>query len=205
MSILAQNVPDLSEMQEVFAQHPAALEAAAEMNSQATGLRPQCTSRLPIPSRPIRVPSHNARISGFLAFRQAAQSVLGKSLSVAEPRRLVFRSLLGARHTAEGFALNMEFAYHSERGCSYIVTGFAVGCEAGRLSGEGWARSCSCPDFQKRRGPAVSQLQGEARCCKHMRLLLAVMESWQGQAPWMGGISAEYCLPGELFKLAVFG
>jgi len=204
MSILAQTMPDLSEMREAFAQHPAALEAAAEMNSQATGLRPQCSDRQPILSRPVRIPSHNARISGFLAFRQAAQSVLGKSLSVAEPRRLVFRSVLGVRQTEEGFAINLEFVYHSDRGCSYDVTGFAVGCEAGRLSGEGWARACTCPDFQKRHGPGRDQLQGEARCCKHMRLLLAVIESWQGQAPWIGGVPAEYQLPGEPFQLRCF-
>lgn len=194
----------LPEIGAQFANHPAALEAAAAMRSPANGVRPQWEDRLPVPTRPIRVPGHNARVNGFLSYRQAQAAAQGSRLIVAEPHRLAFRSLLGARRIPYGFALNLEYAYHSPTGREYVLTGFAMGYDDGILTGEGYARECSCPDFQKRRGPGRDQVRGEDRCCKHMRLFLAVMYLWQGQLPWIGGIPKEQLLPGEAWVLRVF-
>jgi len=195
-----------------LASHPAAIEAAAELNSCAEGLRPQWVQ---IPSvagdlRVVRPPTLNIRLAQRLALRQAAHEMMGQYAEVAEPHRLAFRSLLGARRvqlseTSKGYALNMEFAYRSPRGCVYVVTGVALGQEDGPLTGEGWARGCSCPDFGKRRGPGRDSLRGEARCCKHMRLLLALISEWRGSLPWVGCASRHYQKPGDGFKLQEFG
>ena len=195
------SVPEFGEQ---FANHPAAEEAAAAMCSSASGVRPQWEDRLPIPTRPVRVPNHNARVGGFLAYRQAQLAARGERVVVAEPRRFVFRSLIGARRVPFGYALNLEFVYHSPSGRDYVVTGFALGEDDGLLTGEGHARACSCPDFQKRQGPGRDQLRGEARCCKHMRLFLTVVHLWKGQLPWIGGIPKEQLLPGEAWVLRVF-
>ena len=69
--------------------HPAAVEAAASLRSLATGLRPQWSGLAPVPSRPLRVPAHNARVAGYLAHRQAKFAALGQRIPVAEPRRLL--------------------------------------------------------------------------------------------------------------------
>ena len=162
------SVPEFGEQ---FVSHPAALEAAAAMRSTASGVRPQWEDRLPVPSRPVRVPAHNARVNGFLSYRQAQAKAQGQSLIVAEPHRLAFRSLIGARRIPFGYALNLEYAYYSPSGRIYTLTGFATGHDDGRLTGEAYARECSCPDFQKRRGPARDQVRGEVRCCMPSALL----------------------------------
>lgn len=199
------SVPDdQPEMVAQLAQHPAAQEAAADLHSLATGLRPQHSEFAPIPSRPVRVPCHNARVRGFLAYRQAQFEARGERLIVAEPHRLAFRSLIGARRVPNGYALNLEYAYYSPSGRVYVLTGFALGNDDGPLTGEAYARECSCPDFQKRRGEARDQIRGEARCCKHMRLFLAVVHLWQGQLPWIGGVPKAHLLPGEAWVLRVF-
>ncbi len=195
------SVPEFGEQ---FVNHPGAEEAAAAMRSTASGIRPQWEDRLPVPTRPVRVPNHNARVGGFLAYRQAQLAARGERIVVAEPRRFVFRSLIGARRVPYGYALNLEFVYHSPSGRDYVITGFALGEDDGLLTGEGHARACSCPDFQKRQGPARDQLRGEERCCKHMRLFLAVVHLWKGQLPWIGGIPKEHLLPGEVWVLRVF-
>lgn len=151
--------------------HPAAAEAAASLRSLASGVRPQWSGLLPVPSRPLRVPGHNARVGGYLAYRQSQLAAQGHRIVVAEPRRLLFRSLLGARRVQNGFALNLEFVYRSPRGIEYVLTGYVCGYEDGRLTGTGWARECSCPDFQKRRGAARDQIVGEERCCMPSALL----------------------------------
>ena len=187
------------EMAAQFADHPAAQEAAASFRSPATGVRAQWEDRFPIvtPDRPLRAPSFNARLAGFLAFRQSQMAAQGQRVIVAEPQRMAFRSLLGARRVEFGFALNLEYVYQSPRGGEYVVTGFVTGYEDGRLTGEAWARGCTCPDFQKRRGPARDQILGEERCCKHMRLFLAMAHLWQGQIPWIGGVPAQHRYPAE--------
>jgi len=184
--------------------HPAAAEAEASLRSLASGVRPQWSGLCPVPSRPLRVPGHNARVASYLAHRQAKFAALGQRIVVAEPHRLLFRSLLGARRVDYGFALNLEFVYRSPRGIEYVLTGYVCGYEDGRLTGTGWARECSCPDFQKRRGAARDQIVGEERCCKHMRLFLAVAHLWEGQQAWIGGVPAEHRLPGEGFTLREF-
>ena len=192
-----------------YAGHPAALEAAASLRSPALGARPQWGSLLPLPSRPARAPSHNARVRGFLRYRLSQLAHQGQQATVAEPERMAFRSLLGARHYAHsldlnGYALNLEYAYQSPRGPIYVITGTANGFADGPLTGTGWARACTCPDFEKRRGPAREQLAGEARCCKHMRLFLAIVHLWQGQRPWVGCVPAAYLRAGEGFQLQAF-
>ena len=199
------SVPEICpEMSAELSAHPAAVEAAASLRSVATGLRPQWSGLAPVPSRPLRVPAHNARVAGYLAHRQAKFAALGQRIPVAEPHRLLFRSLLGARRIQNGFALNLEFVYHSPRGIEYVLTGFVTGYDDGCLTGTGWARECSCPDFQKRQGAARDQIIGEERCCKHMRLFLAVAHSWRGQQAWIGGVPAEHRYPGEGFTLREF-
>ena len=195
------SVPEFGEQ---FANHPAAQEAAAAMRSTASGVRPQWEDRLPVPSRPVRVPAHNARVNGFLSYRQSQLAARGERLIVAEPHRFVFRSLIGARRVEFGYALNLEYVYHSPSGRDYVITGFATGHGDGLLTGEGYARACTCPDFQKRQGPGRDQIQGEARCCKHMRLFLAVVHLWAGQLPWIGGAPKEHLMPGEVWVLRVF-
>ena len=184
--------------------HPAAIEAAASLRSVAVGVRPQWASLPPVPSRPARVPSHNARVAAFLALRQSQSAAQGRQLIVAEPQRMAFRSLLGVRSVPYGYALNMEYAYQSPRGCAYVIVGHIWGYEDGPLTGKGYARSCTCPDFQKRQGAARDQIYGEERCCKHMRLFLALAHLWQGQIPWVGAIPAYYLLPTDGFKLREF-
>ena len=195
------SVPEFSEQ---FANHPAAQEAAADLQSLATGLRPQYSEFLPVPSRPVRVPAHNARVNGFLAYRQSQIAARGERVIVAEPRRLVFRSLLAARRVPNGYALNLKYVYHSPSGRDYVLTGFALGYDDGLVNGEGYARACSCSDFQKWQGPARDQLRGEERRCKHMRLSLAVVHLWAGQLPWIGGVPKKHLLPGEVWVLRVF-
>jgi hypothetical protein len=192
------------EMAPLYAGEPAAAEAAASLRSLTDGLRAQFTDRQPIASRPPRVPSHNARVTGFLAYRQSQLAAQGQRVIVAIPERMAFRSLLGARRLSFGYALNLEYVYYSPQGGEYVITGAIEGYDDGRLTGEAYARSCTCPDFQKRRGAGRDQLQGEARCCKHMRLLLAMAHLWQGQLPWVGGVPAEHLLPGEGWVLREF-
>ena len=189
----------------------ATAEAAASLHSDVRGIRPQWAA-LPLgPSlgHTLRAPSLNVRLACLIANRQAQLAARGQRVIVAEPHRLAFRSLLGVRRVGHeldlhGYALNMEFTYRSPSGKVYILSGVAKGFADGPLTGQGWARECSCPDFQKRRGPARDSLRGEERCCKHMRLFLAVMHLWQGQLPWIGGIPKEQLLPGEAWVLRVF-
>ena len=203
MSILPENRP---EMAEAYAGHPAAVEAAASLLDPARGLRPTRSSRLPVPSRPARAVTLNARVNGFLAYRQSQLAAQGQPVTVAESSRLAFRSLLGVRAVPFGFALNMEFVYQSPRagGLAYVLTGYTTGYDDGRLTGHAWARECSCPDFQKRRGPARDQLAGDTRCCKHMRLFLALAYLWQGQIAWVGGVPAEHQAAGEGWTIQPF-
>ena len=198
------------ELRAELSAHPAALEQeAVERSPLRGGVRPQWAALLPVPSRPVRVPSHNARVRGYLAYRQTQLAAQGQRVIVAEPERMAFRALLGARHvphTADlrGYALNLEYVYQSPRGGEYVITGYVWGFGDGPLTGDGYARSCTCPDFQKRRGPARDQVHGEERCCKHMRLFLAIAHLWQGQWPWIGGIPTSHLLPGEGFILREF-
>jgi len=210
MSILPETwseTPDTpSELAEFYADHPATLEQEEVDRSPLTiGFRPQWANLLVTPpTRPLRAPSHNARVAGFLASRLSQQAGQGRPVTVADPRRMSFRALLGARHIAYGFALNMSYVYYSPRGCSYVITGYATGYTDGRLTGAGYARDCTCPDFEKRRGPARDQIHGEERCCKHMRLFLAMVYLWQGQMPWIGGIPAQHQIKGAAFVLREF-
>ena len=205
------------EQEAEWSAHPAAVEAAASLREVALGVRPQWAALPPVPSRPLRVPSHNARVAAFLAFRQSQSAAQGRQLIVAEPHRMAFRSLLGARRVPYGYALNLEYVYQSPRlprsgevsasprgGCAYVIIGHVWGYEDGPLTGKGYARSCTCPDFQKRQGVARDQIQGEERCCKHMRLFLALAHLWQGQIPWVGVVPAYYQKPGDGFTLREF-
>ena len=88
------------------------------------------------------------------------------------PERLVCRQVLGVARASFGYAVNLRFAYRGTQPEPYIVEGYVTGYDDGPLTGEAHARSCSCPDFEKRRGPARDQLRGEERCCKHMVLFL---------------------------------
>ena len=73
MSILPENQP---EMAEFYADHPATREQEAVDRSPITvGFRPQWASLLVTsPTRPLRAPSHNARVAGFLASRLSQQA-----------------------------------------------------------------------------------------------------------------------------------
>ena len=200
------------EMAAELAAHPAALEEAARQRSVSRGLVPQY-SALPVVNDQPKTGHQitlNIRLDSLLAAIQAQHQARGERFTVAIASRLAFRSLLGARPVALaadplGYALNMEYVYYSPSGGEYIVEGFATGFGDGPLTGNGWARSCSCPDFLKRRGPAVGQLRGDARCCKHMRLLLLLISQWRGELPWVGRVPAYYQSPGEAFQLQPFG
>ena len=189
----------------------ATAEAAASLHSDVRGVRPQWAA-LPIgPSlgHTLRAPSLNARLACLISNRQAQLAARGQHVIVAEPHRLAFRSLLGVRRVGHeldlhGYALNMEFTYRSPSGKVYILSGVAKGFADGPLTGQGWARECSCPDFQKRRGPARDSLRGEERCCKHMRLFLVLVSQWQGSLPWVGCVSRFYQVQGEGFQLQEF-
>lgn len=212
MSIVPETRAFAPEMAAQYAGHPAAVEAAASLVSRARGLRPQW-SALPVgPSAgyTLRGSSLNARLSSLLTARQAQLAARGERVSVAEPQRLAFRSLLGARRVAHqldlhGYALNLEFAYQSPSGAEYVLSGIVTGFADGPLTGEGWARECSCPDFQKRRGAGRDKLRGEARCCKHMRLFLLLASQWRGELPWVGAVPRFYQPAGkEAFQLREF-
>ena len=71
------------EMAPLYASHPAAEEAAASLRSVTGGLRVQFTDRRPVATGPDRVPSHNARVAGFLASRQSQLAAQGQCGSVA--------------------------------------------------------------------------------------------------------------------------
>jgi len=126
-------------------------------------------------------PALNARLADQVCRHWAGRQ---DASAAPQPQRLVFRELLGVRRTAHGYGLNLQFVYHSQRGADYVLEGVCVGYEDGALSGLGRARSCTCPDFTKRRGSGREKLRSEARCCKHMLLMEWLISTWEGRWPW---------------------
>ena len=201
-------IPEMSEMAAHYADHPGTAEAAASLRSPVGGVRPQWQAlpAMPSPGHTPRRPTLNNRLSALAQSAWVQSYAAGESgIGFAEPVRLAFRSLLGSVEVPGGYALNLEYVYSSPRGCQYVVTGVAWGEASGPLTGRGWARACTCPDFTKKRGPARDQISGPARCCKHMRLLVLLIGQWQGCLPWMGGVPSLHQRPSEGFTLLPFG
>lgn len=94
-----------------------------------------------------------------------------------------------------GYAVNLQFVYHGRQPEPYIVEGYVTGYDDGPLTGQSHARSCTCPDFTKRRGPSRDLLHGEGRCCKHMILFRLLACTWQGRMPWGGILGMAFPAP----------
>ena len=158
---------------------------------------PQVAQNAPPEERPaLRLvaagPRINARIQAFIDARWAAVGKIGQApLS----DRLVFRKVLGVRRVSGGYAANLQYVYHGRQPEPYTVEGYVTGYDDGPLTGESYARSCTCPDFEKKRGPARDDLRGEARCCKHMILFQVLAGTWRGRLPRGGILGMAYPAP----------
>jgi hypothetical protein len=157
---------------------------------------------IPNPDRLTGKPAQlNAKLAAVLSYRWAR----GGRGAAPLPQWFFFSELLGVRRIHFGYAVNLRYRYYGTQPEPYIVEGYATGYEDGPLTGEGWARSCTCPDFQKRRGEARDGLRGEARCCKHMILFLLLARTWARKRPWMGVFTpAEFVPPGQSPRLREF-
>jgi len=160
---------------------------------------------LPVPN-PARLTGQHPQLNSLLSEILAARWIAGARGTAPEPRSFFFTELLGVRRIAFGYAINLRYVYHGRQDVPYVVEGCTWGYDDGPLSGECWARSCTCPDFQKRRGSGRDKLRGEARCCKHMILFLLLARTWSGRRPWMGVFTpALFVSPGEAPQLREFG
>ena len=160
---------------------------------------------LPIPN-PNRLTGRPAQLNAQLAAVLSSRWACGARGTAPLPQWFFFSELLGVRRIPFGYALNLRYVYYGRQAAPYIVEGVATGFEDGPLTGESYARSCTCPDFTKRRGEGRDALRGEARCCKHMILFMLLARTWQGKRPWLGVFTpAQFLPPGEQPVLREFG
>ena len=92
------------------------------------------------------------------SLKSSPRGGVARARPARRPIRAVSQSeMLGVRRIAHGYAINLRYTYYGRQPAPYVVEGCTWGYDDGPLSRRKFvgARSCSCPDFQKRRGSGL--------------------------------------------------
>lgn len=97
------------------------------------------------------------------------------------PAWLRWQSITGARGADPeigGVWLDCRYSYTKPNGSVYVLAAAIHLGADGEKTGRCFLRSCSCPDFGKRRGPASPK--SRERFCKHLLALREMLECGVG-------------------------